>query len=254
MGKTAFITGATAGIGKATACRLAEAGYHIILNGRRNERLQKLGNELARQHKINHLCLSFDVRDRQKVKDIISGLPEEWKKIDLLVNNAGLAAGLDPLDKGHIEDWEKMIDTNIKGLLYVTKAVAPLMIKRRKGHIINIGSIAGKEVYASGNVYCATKHAVDALTKGMRIDFLKYNIRVTSICPGNTDTEFSPVRFKGNLEQAKKVYQGYTPLYAEDIADCVIFAVTRPDHVTINDMLVMATAQANTTHLLRNNE
>ena len=249
--RLALITGATAGIGEATAIKMAESGYNIIITGRRNDRLQKLKELLQNKYKIKCLSLNFDVCDKNEVERIISNLSDEWKNIDILVNNAGLAVGLDLIQDGLTEDWDTMIDTNIKGLLYVSKAVIPLMIKRQQGHIINIGSIAGKEVYEKGNVYCATKHAVDAITKGMRIDLLEHNIKVTSICPGPADTEFSLVRFKGDAESAKKVYKGFTPLYAEDIAETIMFAVTRPPHVNINDMLIMATAQANTSHTYR---
>lgn len=190
------------------------------------------------------LALCFDVRVEFEVKSAIENLPDDWKKIDVLVNNAGLAAGLSTLQEGDTGDWNRMIDTNVKGLLYMTRYVSPLMIKQEKGHIINIGSIAGKEVYPNGNVYCATKHAVDALTKGMRIDMLKHNIKVTQVCPGAVETEFSIVRFHGDEERAAKVYDGFDNLLADDIADCILFAVSRPAHVNINDMIVMPTAQA----------
>ena len=190
------------------------------------------------------LALCFDVRVEFEVKSAIENLPDDWRKIDVLVNNAGLAAGLSTLQEGDTGDWNRMIDTNVKGLLYMTRYVSPLMIKQEKGHIINIGSIAGKEVYPNGNVYCATKHAVDALTKGMRIDMLKHNIKVTQVCPGAVETEFSIVRFHGDEERAAKVYDGFDNLLADDIADCILFAVSRPAHVNINDMIVMPTAQA----------
>lgn len=245
--KTAIITGATAGIGEAIAYKLASLNYQIIITGRRNEKLQNLKAKLQNQYDVNVLALNFDIRDREAVKNSIENLSEDWKNIDLLVNNAGLAAGLNSLQEGDIDDWEQMIDTNIKGLLYITRQVAPLMIQQKKGHIINIGSIAGKEVYPNGTVYCASKHAVDALNKGMRIDMLPHGIKVSAINPGMVDTEFSLVRFKGDTEKAKTVYQGLTPLYAEDIAEAVEFIVTRPKHVNINDMLIMPTAQATAT-------
>jgi 3-hydroxy acid dehydrogenase/malonic semialdehyde reductase len=189
----------------------------------------------------------MDVTDRESVERVINGLPDEWKSIDILVNNAGLAVGLDPIQHGNPDDWEQMIDTNLKGLLYVSKAVLPLMIARQKGHIINIGSIAGKEVYPKGNVYCATKHAVDALTKSMRIDLLGNGIKVTQIAPGLVETEFSLVRFKGDEERASKVYQGYKPLEGKDIAEIAFFITTLPDHVCVNDILMTPLAQANST-------
>ncbi len=247
MKKIALVTGATAGIGEAVAYKLAELNYNLILTGRRNDRLKELSDNIQSQHHVAVLILNFDIRNRGEVKNQIDNLPAEWKNIDVLINNAGLAAGLETVQEGSIDDWEQMIDTNIKGLLFMTKAVAPLMVARQQGQIINIGSIAGKEVYANGAVYCATKHAVDALTKGMRIDMLKHNIKVSAIHPGMVETEFSMVRFKGDKEKADAVYKGLTPLYAEDIADAVVFMVTRPPHVTINDMLIMPTAQASAT-------
>ena len=244
MRKIALVTGATAGIGKATAEILAENGYNLIITGRRKEQLNGLKSELGVKFKCDVLALSFDVRNRELTEKMIDGLPKSWQKINVLVNNAGLAAGLNPIQDGSVEDWEQMIDTNIKGLLYVTRKVAPLMIGNGSGHIINITSIAAKEVYESGNVYCATKHAADALTKGMRIDLLKHNIRVTSVAPGMVDTEFSLVRFKGDRDRADKVYEGFVPLAAQDVAEAVWFAVSRPPHVNINDLLIMPTAQA----------
>jgi len=243
MQKTALITGATAGIGEATARLFAQNGIHIIITGRREERLLVLKNELER-HNVRILPLCLDVRNEQEVKNALSNLPDEWKKIDILVNNAGLAAGLSTLQEGDTDDWNRMIDTNIKGLLYITRYVSPTMAERKSGHIINIGSIAGKEVYPNGNVYCATKHAVDALTKGMRIDLLTHNVRVTQICPGAVETEFSIVRFRGDKSRADKVYEGFESLVAQDVAECVWFAVSRPEHVNINDLVVMPTAQA----------
>ena len=217
MKQRAIVTGATSGIGRATAETLASLGYDLIITGRRAERLATLKNELIEKYKIDVLTLCFDVRNLSEVEHAIAGLPEEWKNIDLLVNNAGLAVGLNHIQDGLIEDWERMIDTNIKGLLYITRTVAPLMIAREKGHIVNIASTAGKEVYENGNVYCATKHAVDALSKAMRIDMLKHNIKVTNIAPGAVETEFSIVRFKDDTERASNTYNGYQPLSGEDI-------------------------------------
>ncbi len=251
MNNIAMVTGATSGIGYATALTLAKNKYNVIIIGRRESKLKEAKENIRSQSKSDILSIQCDVRNAEDVTYKIKGIPSEWKNIDVLVNNAGLAAGLDPIQNGQINDWEKMIDTNIKGLLYVTKSVIQNMIERNTGHIVNIGSIAGKEVYAKGNVYCATKHAVDALNKGMRIDLLPHHIKVTSIAPGNVETEFSEVRFKGNKARANKVYEGYTPLFGEDIAEAVLFAVTRPPHVNINDMLIMPTAQANVNHLHR---
>jgi len=241
--KTALITGATSGIGQATAKLFAEKGYNLIITGRRNDRLTELKNILSKKVKVE--ALNFDIRIKSDVYKAIDNLPDDFKKIDILINNAGLALGLSKIQNGDENDWEQMIDTNIKGVLYITKKVSQLMIKNNSGHIVNIGSIAGKEVYPFGNVYCATKHAVDALTKGMRIDLLENNIKVTSIDPGMVDTEFSTVRFHGDKQKADNVYKGFTPLYAEDIAETILFVVTRPPHVNINDLLIMPTAQAN---------
>lgn len=244
MNKIALITGATSGIGRATAIRTAQAGYNVIITGRRKERLTELADELRRNgSEVLELC--FDVRHPKEVKEAIAGLSDKWKNISVLINNAGLAVGTSPIQEGMLEDWERMIDTNVKGLLYITRAVAPLMIKNNAGHIVNLASIAGKEVYPGGNVYCATKHAVDALSKAMRTDMLKYNIKVTNIAPGMVETEFSLVRYKGDAEAAKKVYDGITPLSNEDIADTIVFAITRPAHVCLNDIVIMPTAQAN---------
>ncbi|MEN8137159.1 MAG: SDR family NAD(P)-dependent oxidoreductase [Bacteroidota bacterium] len=242
----ALITGATSGIGKSTAKKLAARKYNLIITGRRKERLVELSKKLKVEYSVDVLILNFDVRNNDEVVEHLSKLPGEWKNIDILINNAGLAAGLAPIQDGLISDWERMIDTNVKGLLYVTKIVSQIMISRKKGHIVNIGSIAGKEVYPNGNVYCGTKHAVDALTKGMRIDLVKYGIKVSSIDPGMVDTEFSLVRL-GDEEKAAMVYEGLTPLYADDIADAIDFMVSRPAHVTINDMVIMPTAQASAT-------
>lgn len=251
MNKIVLITGATAGIGEATALLLAQNNFDLIITGRRKERLQKLEQKIISQYKVNVLSLCFDVRNLQETEKVLINLPEEWRNIHILINNAGLASGFGTIDKGIVDDWDKMIDTNIKGLLYVTKQIIPNMIKRKQGHIINIGSIAGKEVYVNGNVYCATKHAVDALSKAMRLDLLPYNIKVTNVAPGMIDTEFSLVRFKGDKEKANEVYNGFEPLHAHDIAETILFVVSRPNHVNINDILVMPTMQANTSHLIR---
>jgi 3-hydroxy acid dehydrogenase/malonic semialdehyde reductase len=247
----ALITGATSGIGKASAEIFAKNGYNLIITGRRNERLQAIAEELINTYNINVHTLCFDVRKLVEVKTNITSLPNEFKQIDVLLNNAGLASGLSTIQDGDTDDWEKMIDTNLKGLLYITRQVSQLMITNKKGHIINIGSIAGKEVYANGNVYCATKHAVDALSKAMRIDLLPYGIKVTAINPGMVETEFSIVRFHGDEERAKKVYEGLQPLTPQDIAETVFWAASRPAHVNINDIIIMPTIQANTTNTLR---
>lgn len=244
MNKIALITGATSGIGKAIALKLAKESYDIIITGRRKERLEELKAELTKAYNIRVLTLNFDIRIYNEVEKSFSNLPKEWQDIDVLVNNAGLAVGLNPIHQGVIDDWERMIDTNIKGLLYMTRLVSPGMADRKNGHIINICSIAGKDVYANGNVYCATKHAVDALSKGIRIDLLPYGIKVTQICPGAVETEFSLVRFKGDDNRAKEVYKGFTPLYANDIAEAVYYAVSQPKHIDIQDVLIMPTAQA----------
>jgi 3-hydroxy acid dehydrogenase/malonic semialdehyde reductase len=251
MNKIAMITGATAGIGKATAKILAKNNFNVIITGRRAELLKQIKEEIETESGSKVLALNFDVRNNNEVVGAIESLPDKWKEIDVLVNNAGLASGLNKIHEGDLSDWEKMIDTNIKGLLYITRAVSPGMVKRNTGHIINIGSIAGKEVYENGNVYCGTKHAVDALTKGMRIDLVDYNIKVTAVNPGAVETEFSIVRFHGDKEKADKVYEGFTPLFDQDIAEAVFFAVSRPPHVNINDLLIMPTAQASVNKLLR---
>jgi len=245
--KIALITGATSGFGLATAHLLGKNNYDLILTGRRNDRLINLKNEIESLGKPEVLILCFDIRRRKQVREAIAGLPTEWRNIDVLINNAGLASGLDNIQNGDIEDWEKMIDTNIKGLLYISREVLPLMVSRNRGHIINISSIAGREVYEKGNVYCASKHAVEALTKGMRIDLVKHNIKVTSIAPGMAETEFSIVRFHGDIQSAKKVYEGFIPLSAKDIAETILFVVTRPPHVCIDEILIMPTAQASAT-------
>ncbi len=247
----AFITGASSGFGKATAELYAKNGYNVIITGRRKERLEELSAHLTSTYKVEVLALNFDVRKLQEVEKAINSLSPEWKKINVLVNNAGLAVGLNPIQEGVIDDWERMIDTNVKGLLYVTRSLSPIMIQNGYGHIVNIGSIAGKEVYANGNVYCATKHAVDALSKAMRIDLLQHGIKVTAIHPGMVETEFSIVRFKGDEERAKNVYKGVKPLSSEDIAETIYWVTSRPEHVNINDIIIMPTAQANPTNTVR---
>ncbi len=243
--KTALITGATSGIGKATAERFAKQGIQLILCGRRQERLDAL--QLALGALTNVSTLNFDVSDRQAVSTAIASIPEAFARIDILVNNAGNAHGLDPIETGSLDDWDAMLDINVKGLLYVSKEIIPQMVARNAGHIINIGSTAGKEVYPKGNVYCASKHAVDAINQGMRIDLNQYGIRVGAVNPGLVATEFSNVRFKGDEERAETVYQGFQALKPEDIADIIHFVVTRPYHVNIADLVVMPTAQASST-------
>ena len=255
MTRTILITGATSGFGEATARTFAAIGWRIIITGRRRERLEALRHELEGLHgaagsSVVH-ALHFDVRDRAAVEQAITSLPEQWRAIDVLVNNAGLASGMDPVQTGHLDDWDRMIDTNLRGLLYVTRAVVPGMIARGHGHIINIGSIAGKEAYANGNVYCATKSAVDALTRSMRIDLLKHRIKVSQIAPGMAETEFSMVRYHGDADRAKAVYHGLQPLRAEDIAELVRYVALAPAHVCINDLVVTPLAQANATNVVR---
>jgi 3-hydroxy acid dehydrogenase / malonic semialdehyde reductase len=245
MKKIVFITGATSGFGEACAYKFAAHGYNLILNGRREERLKDLKSKLEEQHQISCHLLPFDVRDQDAVFNSINNLPDSWKTIDILFNNAGLALGRDLFHEGDVEDWNTMIDTNFKGLLYVTKAVIPFMVQRKKGHIINMGSIAGKEVYERGNVYCASKAAVDFISQGLRVDLLPYHIKVTAIHPGAAETEFSLVRFKGQEQAARKMYEGFTPLSAGDVADVVFFAASLPDHVCINDLIITCTQQAN---------
>lgn len=251
MSKITLITGATAGIGEACAHVFARERYDVIITGRRADRLEKLAEQLKKEYNVNVLTVEFDVRNREEVISKLEVLPEEWKKINVLVNNAGLSQGLDPIQNGSYEDWDTMIDTNIKGLLYVTKVVSNWMIGNGFGHIVNLGSIAGKEVYPNGNVYCASKHAVDALNKGMRIDLLPYGIKVTAVHPGAVETEFSEVRFKGDKTRAKKVYDGFEPLVAKDIAETIWFVVSRPPHVNINELTIMPTAQANAVNIYR---
>jgi NADP-dependent 3-hydroxy acid dehydrogenase YdfG len=247
-----FITGATAGIGKSTAEIFAKNGYDLVITGRRQERLTQIKKDLETAYKVKVASLCFDVRQVSEVEKSIQSLTTEQKKIDVLVNNAGLAAGLSSIQNGETDDWERMIDTNVKGLLYTTRIISNLMIAHKKGHIINIGSVAGKEVYANGNVYCATKHAVDALNKAMRIDLLPHNIKVTAINPGMVETEFSIVRFAGDEDRAKKVYNGLQPLKPADIAETIFWAATRPPHVNINEILIMPSAQATATNVNRN--
>jgi 3-hydroxy acid dehydrogenase / malonic semialdehyde reductase len=247
MVKTVMITGASSGFGYACATMFARRGYNLILNARRKERIDQLGQMLEMEFNVKTHSLIFDVRDKNAVFEKISNLPESFSHIDILLNNAGLAAGLSDLQEGNTDDWEQMIDTNVKGLIYVSKAVIPGMIKRGQGHIINIGSVAGRETYLKGNVYCATKHAVHSLSKAMRMELVQHNIKVTLISPGAAETEFSMVRFKGDEKTAKSIYVGYNPLKAEDIAQCVEFCVHLPAHVNIDDMLVMPTAQATAT-------
>lgn len=249
--KIALVTGATSGIGWATAIALAQMGYNIVATGRRQNRLAQLQKEIAKEG-VDTLILTFDVRDREAVKDVIATLPDSWRKIDILINNAGNAHGLDPIQTGDMEDWDAMMDINVKGLLYVSKEIIPGMVARQSGTIVNIGSIAGKEVYPNGNVYCASKHAVDALTQGMRMDLNPYGIRVIGVHPGLVKTEFSLVRFKGDAERSKTVYQGYQPLTAEDIAETIAFAVSRPPHVVLADIVMLPTAQASATIVKKN--
>ncbi|SKB32991.1 SDR family NAD(P)-dependent oxidoreductase [Maribacter arcticus] len=245
MKKTAFITGATSGIGKATAINFALNGINLVLCGRRQERLDVLKEELSKE--VNVHTLNFDIRDKDSVQKAISSLPKDFAKIDILINNAGNAHGLDTIQEGSIDDWDAMLDINVKGLLYVSKALIPQMVERKSGHIINIGSTAGKEVYPKGNVYCASKHAVDAINQGMRIDLNPFGIRVGAVNPGLVETEFSNVRFKGDENRAENVYKGFEPLKPEDIAEIIHFVVTRPYHVNIADLVVMPTAQASST-------
>jgi 3-hydroxy acid dehydrogenase / malonic semialdehyde reductase len=251
MKKIIMVTGATSGFGRAIAVKFAGNGFDVIITGRRKERLDSLEKELKTVAGTRILSLNFDVRDRSVTEAVIGSLPEEWKKIDILVNNAGLAAGLSHIDEGDVDDWDRMIDTNVKGLLYVSKAVIPLMVARKRGYIFNISSIAGKEEYENGNVYCASKHAVDSLSKSMRIDLLKHNIKVTNIAPGMAETEFSLVRFSGDAEKAKAVYTGIEGMTAGDIADTIFYCATMPDHVCINDLTITPTQQANAIYNFR---
>lgn len=251
MNKIVFITGATSGFGEACAHVFAQNGFNLIINGRRTERLETLKKQIEEKYSVACQLAPFDVRDQKKVFDTINNLPAEWKNIDILINNAGLALGRDLFDKASLEDWDTMLDTNVKGLLYVSKAVVPFMTQRRSGHIINVGSTAAKEVYEGGNVYCASKSAVDAISKAIRIDLLQYGIKVTAVHPGAAETEFSLVRFKGAEEAAKKVYEGFTPLSAEDVANVIFYTASLPPHVCINDLVVTCTQQANSYYFNR---
>jgi NADP-dependent 3-hydroxy acid dehydrogenase YdfG len=251
MDKIAMITGATSGIGKATALLLALNGYDLIITGRREELLKKLAGEIEESAGSDVLTLCFDVRDKKEVDDNLNNISGKWKNIDLLVNNAGLAVGMEPVHNGVVDDWERMIDTNVKGLLYISRKISADMVNRRSGHIINVSSIAGKEAYPNGAVYCGTKHAVSAITKAMRIELVEYGIKVGSICPGMAETEFSNVRFKGDDAKADSVYKGLTPLYANDIAETILFMANRPPHVNIDDVLIMATCQASARDIKR---
>ena len=247
----AYITGATSGFGRAIALRLAKKGYNLIITGRRKALLESLSKEIQEKYSVEVWISNYDVRHLDEVKNAIESLPENWKKIAILVNNAGLAVGLSSIQDGNIDDWERMIDTNVKGLLYVSRHIAPLMIKQGHGHIINIGSIAGKEVYPNGNVYCASKHAVDALSKAMRIDMLPHKIKVTQIAPGAAETEFSLVRFKGDQLSADNVYKGYEPLTGDDIADVVDYVISLPKHVCLNDIVITCLAQGSATNFYK---
>lgn len=252
MSKIVFITGATSGFGKACAEKFASHGYDLILNGRRVDRLGQLCSALEKRYNIAALALPFDVREEKSVFDSITSLPGEWKKIDVLINNAGLAVGRDYFEEADLMDWNTMVDTNIKGFMYVAKAVSQLMAEQKRGHIVNMGSVAGKQVYEKGNVYCATKFAVDAMSQGMRIDLLRHNIKVTAIHPGAAETEFALVRFKGDEITAKSVYNGIQPLRAEDIADVIYYCATLPPHVCINDLVITCTQQADAIYFHRN--
>jgi len=251
MSKIVFITGATSGFGEACAFKFAAGGYDIIATGRRSERLEALKGNLESRYGVRVLTLTFDIQDRNSVFKEIGGLPSDWQAIDVLINNAGLALGRDYFDEASLEDWETMIDTNVKGLIYVSKAILPYMTARKQGHIINLGSTAGKEVYEKGNVYCATKFAVGALSQAMRIDLLRHNIKVTSINPGAAETEFSLVRFKGDPEPAKQVYNGIKALSAEEVADVIYYTTTLPAHVCINDLVLTCTQQANSIYTFK---
>lgn len=247
MDKMVCITGATSGIGYYSAIEFAKIGYNLIITGRRKERLIELEKELNNKYNVKVISLNFDVRKREEVEGNLNSLPKEWRNIDILLNNAGLAAGKEPIFEGDYKDWDQMIDTNVKGLLYVSRIIIPWMKEREQGHIINICSIAGKEVYGGGAVYCASKASVDSISKGMRIDCNPYNIKVTNICPGAVETEFSMVRFKGDKSKSDATYKGYKPLTGEDIAETILYCATLPSHVCINDLVITPTAQANTT-------
>ena len=244
MAKIVFITGATSGFGEACALQFAEAGYNIIINGRREDRLKQLKKDLEEKFSVRVLSLPFDVSKRDAVFSAVNSIPGDWRNINVLINNAGLALGRDFFDEADLEEWDTMMDTNVKGLLYVSRAVLPLMISQNKGHIINLGSVAAKEVYEKGNVYCASKFAVDALSKSMRIDLLRHNIKVTAIHPGAAETEFSLVRFKGDAAKANAVYNGFKPLTAKDVADVIFYCTTVPEHVCINELVICPSQQA----------
>jgi 3-hydroxy acid dehydrogenase/malonic semialdehyde reductase len=247
MAKIALITGATSGIGEACAKLFAREGYNLILTGRRLERLEKLAEKLNTKYNTEVAVCAFDIRDREQVVSNLENLPAKWKKVNVFINNAGLSQGLDPIQKGSFDDWDVMVDTNIKGFLYASKIVSGWMVENGLGHIINLGSIAGIDVYPNGNVYCATKAAVEALSKAMRMDLLPHGIKVTAIHPGAVETEFAQVRFNGDKERAKKVYEGFVPLIAEDVAETIWFAASRPAHVNIAELIVLPSAQANGT-------
>jgi NADP-dependent 3-hydroxy acid dehydrogenase YdfG len=252
MSKIVLITGATAGIGKACAEKFAQAGWNLILTGRRKERLEEIEQHIQATYPVKVLTLNFDVQNVEAVKENINGIRGPWRNIDVLINNAGLAAGSDNFQNGDYNDWNQMIDTNIKGLLYVSKEVSAIFIENKKGHIINLASLAGHEVYPEGNVYCATKHAVLALTKGMRIDMIQHGIKVSAVSPGAVDTEFSLVRYKGDEAKAAEKYKGYQPLVAEDIAESVYFIASQPEHINIQEIIILPKAQANPYVLERN--
>jgi 3-hydroxy acid dehydrogenase/malonic semialdehyde reductase len=251
MSKIVLITGASSGFGKASAEVFASNGYDVILNGRRKDRLEELCRSLEKRYNIAGHVLPFDVRDQQAVFESIKSLPESWQNIDVLINNAGLALGRDYFEEANLEDWNTMVDTNIKGFAYVAQAVSQLMVKRKQGHIINLGSVAGKQVYERGNMYCASKYAVDALNQAMRIDMLRHNIKVTGIHPGAAVTEFSSVRFKGDEETANSVYKGINPLSAKDVADVIYYCTTLPPHVCIDDLVLTCTRQADAIYFYR---
>jgi len=247
MNRIVVITGASSGIGEATAKKFAKNGDNLILLSRRIDKLELIKQEILETNDVNILVEKLDVRNRNEVFNFFNNLKEDWQNIDILVNNAGLALGLSPIHEGDVDDWETMVQTNIMGLLYVSRAILPGMVQRKSGHIINLGSIAGREVYENGNVYCATKHAVHAISEAMRIDLLPHNIKVSNVAPGAVNTEFSTVRFKGDKHRAEQVYVGYNPLYAEDVADAILYVSNLPDNVNVNDILVMSTQQANAT-------
>lgn len=253
MNSVALITGASAGFGQAIARTFAKHGYDVVITGRRKERLEQLAEQLRTTYEVQVLTLCFDVREQEETTRMLNNLSEPWNKIDVLVNNAGLASGMDFIQDGDLEDWNRMIDTNVKGLLYVSRALLPGMVARGSGHVINIGSTAGKEVYMKGNVYCASKHAVDAITKGMRADLLGTGVKVTQIAPGAAETEFSEVRFHGDKSRAASVYDGYQPMSAEDVANITYYVTTLPSHLCINDLVLTSISQANSFYIHRDN-